>query len=152
MARDFNSQTIEGNSDTGVADAGYPIKVGGVYHVAAPTFTDGQRGDAQIDNAGRLLTNAAPTGTNPASQSITVGAAAVQLPNLPATRQVTVRSKATNTQSIYIGPSTVTANTNAATDGLELTPNNVLTIPVSNANLLYAIAGGAGQTLFILAL
>lgn len=38
-----------GNAASGATDAGNPVKVGGKYNASAPTLTDGQRGDAQLD-------------------------------------------------------------------------------------------------------
>lgn len=48
--------TVQGNVASGASDSGNPVKVGGVYNSSAPTFTNGQRGDLQIDSAGRLIT------------------------------------------------------------------------------------------------
>lgn len=57
----FNSQIV-GNVASGAADTiGYnnvnPVKIGGKYNAALPTFTDGNRGDVQIDINGRLITS-----------------------------------------------------------------------------------------------
>lgn len=41
-----------GNAASGVADSGNPVKVGGVYNSTKPTYTNGQRGDLQIDTRG----------------------------------------------------------------------------------------------------
>lgn len=40
---------------SGAADSGNPIKVGGKYNSTLPTFTDGQRGDFQIDLISRSI-------------------------------------------------------------------------------------------------
>lgn len=53
---------VQGNSASGVADVGDPVKVGGKYLTAAPTFTDGQRGDIQISQQGSLLIALSGTG------------------------------------------------------------------------------------------
>lgn len=34
---------VQGNSASGAADVGNPVKVGGVYNTTLPTFTNGQR-------------------------------------------------------------------------------------------------------------
>lgn len=44
-----------GNIDSGSADAGSPVKVGGVFNTTLPTLTNGDRGDAQLDVNGRLI-------------------------------------------------------------------------------------------------
>lgn len=46
---------VGGGIVSGTTDYGNPVKVGGKYNATSPTFTDGQRGDLQIDQAGRLL-------------------------------------------------------------------------------------------------
>lgn len=43
---------ITGGVAAGVADVGNPVKIGGVYNSTLPTYTTGQRGDAQIDSNG----------------------------------------------------------------------------------------------------
>lgn len=45
---------VQGNSPSGVADVGNPVKVGGKYDATLPTFADGQRGDLQIGTRGSL--------------------------------------------------------------------------------------------------
>lgn len=52
-----------GNANSGATDSGAPVKVGGVYNSSAPTFTNGQRGDLQLDASGNLLVKAASAGT-----------------------------------------------------------------------------------------
>ena len=52
-------QVVQGNVASGSADAGNPVKVGGKYNSTPPTFTDGQRGDLQLDSAGNLKVNIA---------------------------------------------------------------------------------------------
>ena len=48
-----------GNVASGVADSGNPVKVGGVYNTSAPTLTNAQRGDMQLDASGNLKVNIA---------------------------------------------------------------------------------------------
>ena len=43
--------TATGNVASGATDSGNPVKVGGVYNTSAPTLTNGQRGDGQMDSA-----------------------------------------------------------------------------------------------------
>lgn len=47
--------TVEGNVPSGAVDGGNPVKIGGVYRATQPTFTDGQRVDAQFDIHGNQL-------------------------------------------------------------------------------------------------
>lgn len=60
---------VEGNIGSGSTDAGNPVKIGGVYNTTLPTLTNGQRGDAQVDANGRLIT--APTGFTTGKITIT---------------------------------------------------------------------------------
>lgn len=46
---------VAGDVASGSADSGNPVKVGTKYNSALPTFTDGQRGEFQIDSKGVLL-------------------------------------------------------------------------------------------------
>lgn len=43
-----------GNAASAAADSGNPVKVGGKLNTTKPTFTDGQRGDLQVDTRGNL--------------------------------------------------------------------------------------------------
>jgi hypothetical protein len=54
-AGNLNAQVI-GNTAAGSADVGKPVKIGGVYNTTLPTYTNGTRGDAQIDVNGQLRT------------------------------------------------------------------------------------------------
>src|SRR5437773_1045131 len=49
-----NPQACAGNTASGGADSGYPVKVGGVYNSCVPTLTTGQRGDLQVSAGGVL--------------------------------------------------------------------------------------------------
>lgn len=49
-----------GNIANGVADAGNPVKVGGVYATVAPTIANNQRGDLQLGSNGQLMTTLQP--------------------------------------------------------------------------------------------
>jgi hypothetical protein len=45
---------VGGNVASGATDSGNPVKVGCKFNSTRPTFTDGQRGDCQIDTRGNL--------------------------------------------------------------------------------------------------
>lgn len=47
---------VVGNVASGATDSGAPVKVGGVYNTSAPTLTNGQRGDMQLDVNANLKT------------------------------------------------------------------------------------------------
>lgn len=49
-----SSNQVQGNSASGAADVGNPVKAAGVYNLTPPTFTTGQRGDLQLDASGNL--------------------------------------------------------------------------------------------------
>lgn len=46
---------VGGNIASGVADAGNPVKTGGVYNASGPTLTDGQRGNTQLSSRSEPL-------------------------------------------------------------------------------------------------
>lgn len=50
----MSATPVQGGYGSGDTDGGAPVKVGGKYNAAPPTFTDGQRGDAQLDTRGNL--------------------------------------------------------------------------------------------------
>lgn len=51
-----NGAFTQGAVASGAADAGNPVKVAGRFNTTQPTFTDGQRGDIQLDTRGNLKT------------------------------------------------------------------------------------------------
>lgn len=46
--------TSSGDVASGATDSGNPVKVAGVYNTVAPTLTNGQRGDLQVDSSANL--------------------------------------------------------------------------------------------------
>lgn len=48
------SSAVTGNVASGAADSGNPVKVGGVYLSALPTYTTGQRGDILLGQRGAV--------------------------------------------------------------------------------------------------
>lgn len=48
------SQPVIGNVASASADSGNPVKIGGVYNSADIALTNGQRGDIQLDDLGRI--------------------------------------------------------------------------------------------------
>lgn len=83
--------------------------------------------------------------------SLSVGTSAVQLTAAAATQGVQiVADPAGGANYIYIGlTSGVTAGTNASTDGLKLAAGAGVVWPLSNANLVWAIASAVSQKIFV---
>lgn len=52
-ASNLNGQMV-GNVASAASDSGNPVKVAGVYNSSAPTFTNGQRADLQVNSNGSL--------------------------------------------------------------------------------------------------
>jgi hypothetical protein len=80
-------------------------------------------------------------------QSVTtVGVTAIPIPASPLAGRATmlVQASPTNTANIYLGASTVTADT-AATGGIMLLPGQSIPISLAAAVILYAISTVAGQ-------
>lgn len=61
-----------------------------------------------------------------------------------------VKAATANTANVYVWPSTVTANTTAATDGYELAPWEVLPVTIDNVSQVYARSTAASQKVFLL--
>lgn len=67
-AANFNVQAV-GNVAAAIADSGNPIKVGGVFNTSPPTYTNGQRGDLQLDANGFVKVNVAAGGASGGTSS-----------------------------------------------------------------------------------
>jgi hypothetical protein len=83
-----------------------------------------------------------------------VGLTVVQLTPLSfkCSRGVLVRSPGpgepdANTDIIYVGKATVTADSDVKTGGFPIIPGGCLTLPVDDPSKIYVIAAAAGQTL-----
>lgn len=70
-ASNLNAQVV-GNSASGATDSGNPVKIGAKYNTTLPIYTDGQRGDLQINTRGQLMTIL--SGTNSTSGIASVAA------------------------------------------------------------------------------
>lgn len=82
---------VGGLTAAGASDAGNPVKVGGKYNSTKPTYTDGNRGDAQMSASGALVVALGMTGASAADgssntiaqpQSVSGGTAHTGLGNL----------------------------------------------------------------------
>lgn len=68
---------VVGNVASGTADAGNPVKVGGIFSSTLPTLTDGQRGNLQLGTRGSLnVTILASNGSAAATVTTPADAAA----------------------------------------------------------------------------
>ena len=76
-------------------------------------------------------------------KATTVGTTAVPVPAAPLAGRATMIVQNVGATTIYLGSSTVTADT-AATGGLQLLPGQSVPIDLSSAVLLYAISSAAG--------
>lgn len=83
-----------------------------------------------------------------------IGTTAVKLvsASLLTSGGVTVKASVVNSGRIYVGTrSTITANTNATTDGFELAAGESAWLPVNDAFNIYVIANTTAQKVFWLA-
>ena len=69
---------------------------------------------------------------------------------VPLRNGVVVKAASTNPGTVYVGGSTVTANTADATDGLPLAAGESVMVEVEKVSLLYAIGSAAGQKVFFI--
>jgi trimeric autotransporter adhesin len=100
--------TVVGNVAAGSADSGNGVKVAGVYNSTAPTLTNGQRGDLQLDSRSRVIVTVGDGGKATYSAAI-VGLAPAAIP----TDFFTITGSATKTIRItaldFSGTQTTTA-------------------------------------------
>lgn len=75
-----------GTVASGATDSGNPVKVGGKYSNAAPTFADGNRGDLLIGQGGGVVINAGAAAA--AADGVTASAASIANHNSAATARV----------------------------------------------------------------
>jgi len=71
---------VVGNSAAAAADSGNPVKVGALYQLTKPTYTDGQRGNLQIGSRGSLSVQLAGTDNGtpiPTDSLATIGTGAL---------------------------------------------------------------------------
>ena len=124
--------TIQGDSASGAANAGNPVKVGGVFNTTQPTVTTGQTVDAQATARGAMIVStgvdtfnvtvnaALPAGANAIGVVQAVNAANVFSASFLTTRNVATTSSHTITgiqisTSGIVGTGTCTVNIQAGT-------------------------------------
>jgi hypothetical protein len=83
-----------------------------------------------------------------------VGTSAVRLTtaSLHAARGVQLKAATTNTGTLYVGNSDVTAGTAEATDGFPLGPGDALFLPIDDPSKVFLIASAASQAVFFIVL
>lgn len=118
---------------SGATDSGNPVKVGGKYNSSAPTFTDGQRGDLQIDANGNLKVTQA-TALSKLIDSITTRPEATTYVNL--TASALIRTGSGILVGMYVNSTSSGTikfwdNTSAATTVI----NNTITPAIGYHNL-----------------
>ena len=81
-----------------------------------------------------------------------IGTTAVQITSSThVSRGVQIIADSTNSVKVYVGISTVTANSADGTDGFPLAAGESVVVPVSDPSLIYAIApsGSSSKVFFI---
>lgn len=122
-----------GNVASGSADVGNPMKVAGVYHVTQPTFTDGARGDLQLDASGNLRTRALASGTDSVSA---VQSGTWNINNIVGTVSLpTGASTAANQSTANSSLSSIDTKTPTLVSGRVPVDGSGVTQPVSAASL-----------------
>lgn len=144
---DTNGTYTVGNVASGATDASNPVKIGGRYNTSAPTLTNGQRGDAQLDVNANLKTTAATLAAGEDLPNNILGvvhkplAASTYSPSLytaiPQVTKANIKSTPGNVMSIII------SNTNAAVRYFQL--HNKATAPVATEVPIYSFPVPAGS-------
>jgi len=84
-----------------------------------------------------------------AQSSITTSAVQMVASSTPASVGLTIRADRANTGIVFVGNSSgVTAGTDDSTDGMPLSPGEVLNIELNNANKVYLIASASTQKVY----
>lgn len=102
-----------------------------------------------LDAALSTLTSTLPAAAIVQGENADIDTASEQVTTVSSVAKHGVRviADVANTGILYIGGSTVTADTSDSTDGFPLYPGDSLFLPVNNANLVYAIASVNNQKL-----
>ena len=81
-----------------------------------------------------------------------IGGTALQLTTseAPLRNGLLVRAATTNSGTVYVGGSTVTADSAAATDGFPLLAGESVKVEADKASLVYAIGSATGQKVFFI--
>jgi hypothetical protein len=142
------SSTVQGTVAAGTTDSGNPVKVGGRYSAAGVTLADGQRGDMQLDAAGRAITS---LGTKLAGEDLTNDVMKVEqrfnYRNISTNATTTVKSSGGFLHSLTV--STAGASTTATLyDSITGTGTKIATIATTvETTLLYDVAFTTGLTI-----
>lgn len=117
----------------GVVSSGLPVVVSG-------TVT------ANLGTIGDLATQA--SFDHGSKSSISTSAVQITASSISAKKGVVVKAANANTGTVYVGNSDVTNGSVDATDGFELGAGESITVPTTNANLVYVIGSAASQKVF----
>jgi hypothetical protein len=114
-------------------------------------FNEQGYSEACIDKEVSAMKQTNATSNVTTGRKSAIGATALQL-TATSTKctGVYVKASAANTGTVYVGKSTVTANSADATDGFELSASEGVFITVNDPSFVYAIASAAGQSLFFM--
>lgn len=146
IASDQSAVPVQGNVAGGATDTGNSVKTGGVYNTSLPTYSSGQRADAQYDQNGRQYVNqrALSAATDFTTASLSPGTANGWTPSSQPTLSTTVasiKSSAGNLGGWYMfNPNTATA----FIQFFNATTGNV-TLGTTAATFVIAIPAGAGS-------
>lgn len=149
-----SSDQIQGNVAAGATDAGNPVKTGGVYNSSAPTLTNGQRGDTQLDSKGNTQVNLYTkiAGENLTYDRMITGKQAL-FANINTIATTTVKSGAGELQGITINTpvanAVITIYNNTAGSGAKI---GTITLPAAllssgPIHVPYGVAFSTGLTL-----
>lgn len=140
------TQQVQGNIASAATDSGNPVKVAGKLNTTRPTFTDGQRGDLQLDSRGNLgiaifgagsTTGAAASASG--ADAVSNSTAGINVYTLPRVYNGTTWDRATGTTS---GAYSLIRDAAGNARGANVTASNELVVRDSNQGA-YIIGGTA---------
>jgi len=121
------------------------------YNATSPTLTDGDASSLAVDSSQNLkVTDVRGSFDHGRKSSISTSAVQITATSTTARNGVLVKASNSNTGTVYVGNSDVTAAAADATSGYELGAGESVVVPVDNANKVYVIGSAASQTVFFI--
>lgn len=145
-----NPAPVAGNVASGATDSGNPVKTGGVYHSTAPTLSDGQRGDTQLDaSANQKITLATLIAGEDLTNNVLKVEERFSYASITSNATTTVKSGAGFLHRIVINTKGASSNTATIYDNTAGSGTKIGTLDTTGgtASLTYNCAFSTGLTI-----
>ena len=135
-----------GRSTVGVSDGG-TIYAGGYSGNLNPPMNTGALESLLTDRFS--MSDSTDNIISFVTRSQSVGTGIVPLSGVTEGAKVNLKAAASNTGYVYVGISGLTAGTNRATDGFELSAGQGLYVPIVQTGIVHLVANAANQLIYI---